>query len=220
MANRATAWASPPPSRAPGCWPKPACPRHRTSRSAWPLSFFRWRATLCARKSSRHWRRRSLEILTWRPVPVRPDGPGRNRECVAAGNLARVDHGKRSVRFRSPPLPCPQAVRAIRASRLCGQHFVRHHGLQGALRRAAAGRLLSRSCPSRVQDAVRAFSPAIRDQRAAFLEPCPTLPHACAQRRDQHHLGQPRLHGCARGHAAARSAPGADRGRLRLHIAG
>ncbi len=139
-----------------------------------------------------------MEILTWRPVPIRPEALGE----IAASSRPEIWHllvTSDDTEFFDRRLFL--ARKQFERSELPG-YFVSISSSTMIYKALCAGRLLSeflpRPCRSRIQDSFRGVPSALRDQRSALVGPCPALAHARAQRRDQYRLEQSRAHVDAR----------------------
>jgi hypothetical protein len=147
-----------------------------------------------------------LPVLGWRDVPVEPAllGPsaraampairqvlvGRpcrsERRCLGAHPVSRAPRDRASRRR-----PRARAVLHLLA-------LLPHDRVQGAADRRAAGGFLPRPARTVVRDGDRRVSRALRHQHDAALGAGAAVPHAGAQRRDQHAVGQPQRDGDAR----------------------
>ena len=86
----------------------------RAAPSAWPSFSFRRTTPPSAQRSKRPSSSRTWKLLTWRPVPIRPEVLGEIAASSLPEHLARPYHLRRHRILRSPAVPRAQAVRALR----------------------------------------------------------------------------------------------------------
>ncbi len=161
-----------------------------------------------------------MEVLTWRPVPIRPEVLGE----IAASSRPEIWH--LVITSDDPEF-------FDRRLFLARKQFERS-GLPGYVvsissstmiyKALCAGRLLSDFYPDLADPGFKTAFAVFHQRYATNVLPSweRAQPFRCLapQRRDQHHLGQSRAHGSPRRDSAAGHSPGHYAGRLRLHIAG
>ena len=179
-----------------------SCPAAGAMRSAWPsCPTTRPSATRSRPASRRLAAEESLTVLGWREVPVEPGVIGKPRargDARLRAAVHRIHADRRQGRARrrpcprAPGVPAAQARRA-RPARVLPVAVVPHAGLQGHGDHAPARAVLPRPVGRAVRVAAGARPLALLDEHLPVVAARAAVPAHLAQRRDQHHRGQPQL---------------------------